>query len=107
MSKRIQNKINSNKAKIVAMLNQNIDLNYQLTLKKFKRIYEEQKNIGSKKQPSFVKVKIGCWNEFFKDSDYPDDPTKGVTIERNTIIEVDGQRSYGYQKLTYYKTDDI
>ena len=51
-------KIQKNKEKIVKLLNENIDLEYNLDLKRYKRFSEEVKNIGSKKEPKEVKVKI-------------------------------------------------
>lgn len=44
-------KIKKNKDKILKLLNENIDLKYNLDLKKFKRFSEEIINIGSKKEP--------------------------------------------------------
>lgn len=104
---RIQNKIDKNKAKIVELLNQNIDLNYELKLKRFTRFSEQIKQVGTKKEPKEVKIKIGHWFEWFYDSDYPKDKKHAVKIERNEIIEVDGQKSNHWQKIIYYTIENL
>ncbi len=100
-------KIKRNKEKILKLLNQNIDLEYNLNLKRFKRFSEEIVNIGSKKEPKEVKVKIGYWIEWFYDTDYPNDKRHAVKIERKEIVEVEGQKSNGWNKITYYSADNI
>lgn len=100
-----QLKIQKNKEKIVKLLNENIYLEYSLNLKKFKRFSEEIKNIGSKKEPKEVKIKSGHWDEWFKDEDRPNE--KGVKIERSQIIEIDGQKSNHWNKITYYSVSDF
>jgi hypothetical protein len=100
-------KIKRNKEKISKLLNQNIDLDYNLNLKRFKRFSEEIVNIGSKKEPKEIKVKIGYWTELFYDEDYPKDKKHAIKIERRQIIEVEGQKSNGWDKITYYSADDI
>jgi transposase len=98
-------KIQKNKEKILKLLNETIDLEYNLNLKRFKRFSEETRNIGTKRQPEEAKIKIGYWNEYFKDEDRPNE--KGVKIERAEIIEVNGEKSYGWRKIKYYTIDDI
>lgn len=98
-------RIQKNKEKIVKLLNENIDLEYKLLLKTFHRTYEEERNIGTKKEPNIVKLKFGSWYEWFKDEDKPDE--RGVRIERNAIIEVSGKRSNGYRLLEYFTVEDI
>ncbi len=98
-------KIQKNKEKIVKLLNENIDLEYNLDLKRYKRFSEEVKNIGSKKEPKEVKVKIGHWFEWFKDEDRPNE--KGVKIERSQIIEIDGQKSDQWNRIKYYSVADV
>lgn len=100
-TKRIEN----NKKKIVDLLNKNIDLEYQLILKRCHRFFEEERNFGTSKNPIMKTVKFGCWLEFFKDEDYPD--KKGVRIERKQPIEVDGIKTDGFQKLSYFTIEDI
>lgn len=98
-------KIKKNKEKIVKLLNENIDLEYRLKLKSFKRISEEFRNIGTKKEPKEVKVKIGHWIEWFKDEDKPNE--KGIKIERSEIIEVNGHKSDHWRKIQYYTIADV
>jgi L-arabinose isomerase len=98
-------KIQKNKEKIVKLLNENIDLEYNLRLKSYKRISEEIRNIGTKKQPKEVNVKIGYWIEWFKDESRPND--KGFKVERQEIFEVNGQKSDGWNRISYYTIDDI
>ena len=98
-------KIQKNKEKIVNLLNETIDLEYKENLKRFKRFSEATKNIGTKKEPKEVKVKIGHWDEWFKDQDKPND--KGLKIERGEIIEINGEKSYGWKKITYYTISDL
>lgn len=98
-------KIKKNKEKIVKLLNENIDLEYNLDLKRYKRFSEEVKNVGSKKEPKEVKVKIGHWFEWFKDEDRPNE--KGIKIERSQIVEINGQKSNHWNLLTYYTINDI
>jgi len=98
-------KIQKNKEKIVALLNQNIDLEYSLRLKSYHSVYEMDKDIGTKKEPKVVKLTLGKWFEWFKDESRPN--KKGVKIERNEIIAVDGQRSNGYKLIEYFTIDDL
>lgn len=100
-------KIKKNKEKIVKLLNENIDLEYNLNLKRFKRFSEETRQIGTKKEPKEVKIKIGHWSELFYDQDHPNDKKHAVKIDRKEIIEVNGERSFGWNKLTYYSINDI
>ena len=104
MSKVIENKILRNKEKIVKLLNENIDLKYNLNLKKFLHFSEETINVGTKKVPSMVKVKMAHWKEFFIDEDTPKNP---ISIERKNIIEVEGKKSYGWEKIKYYFVEDL
>ena len=91
-------KVLRNKQKIVQLLNENIDLKYNMNLKTFKSIYEENRNIGTKKKPNFKFLKIGIWNEGFKDTD----TGEVISVERKSIIEIDGQKSDGWNLLKYY-----
>lgn len=102
---RIQNKIDRNKSKIVQLLNETIDLEYEKKLKRFHRTYDDTKQIGTKRKPDEIKVKIGVWYEWFKDEDQPD--SKGIKVERNEIIEVDGKKSNHWKIIEYYKLEDI
>ena len=45
------------------------------------------------------------WYEWFKDEDKPNE--KGIRIERNMPIAVDGKPSNYYRPLNYYSIDDI
>ena len=94
-----------NKEKIVKLLNENIDLQYKLNLKNYHRFSEEVKNIGSKKEPKEVKIKIGHWYEWVKCEDKPNE--KGIKIERCRIIKIDGQKSDHWNKIKYFSADDI
>ena len=93
-------KIQRNKEKILKLLNENIDLQYNLNLTTFRSFSEEVRNIGTKQAPKLVTITIGHWFEWFKDESRPDE--KGVKIERSEIIEVDGERSDGWRKIKYY-----
>ena len=98
-------KIQKNKEKIVKLLNENIDLEHNLRLKSYKKITEEVRNIGTKKQPKEVNVKIGHWIEWFKDEDRPNE--RGIKVERQEICEVNGQKSDGWNRISYYTINDI
>lgn len=100
-------KIKSNKEKIVKLLNENIDLEYESRLKKFTRFSETIRQIGTKKEPKEVLTKIGHWFEYFYDSDYPNDKKRAVKVERSEICEIDGQKSNHWNKITYYTIDDV
>jgi propanediol dehydratase large subunit len=100
-------KIEKNKEKIVKLINENIDLQYNLDLKRFSRFSEETRQIGSKKEPKEVKLKIGHWFEWFYDEDYPKDKKRAVKIERSQIIEIDGQKSDHWNKIKYYSISDF
>lgn len=96
-----------NKEKIVKLLNENIDLQYNLNLKSFSRHSEEVRNTGTKKNPKQVKLKFGHWFEWFFDEDYPNDKKHAVKIERSEIYEIDGVKSNGCNIITYFTTEDI
>lgn len=100
-----QLKIKKNKEKIVKLLNENIDLEYKLLVKSMKKIYDKEVDIGSKKQPNIANVTFGMWEEWFKDEDRPNE--RGVKIERNMPIAVNGVPTNYYQPLRYYSVDDI
>jgi len=63
-------KIQKNKEKIVKLLNENIDLEYNLRLKTFKS-FSQKVVATSKKDTTAVILKIGHWFEWFKDEDKP------------------------------------
>lgn len=99
------NRIDNNKRKIVELLNKNIDLEYKSMLKRCHRFFEEQRNFGTSKNPIMKTVKFGCWYEWFKDEDYPNE--KGVRIERKQPVSVNGIKTDGFQPLSYFTIDDI
>jgi len=81
-----ESKIKKNYEKIVSLLNQNVELEYKELLKKAKKFWEKEINIGSRKQPKMVLVKIMVYDDFFID----EDTKEKIKIERNRHIEVDG-----------------
>ncbi|ELM3727185.1 hypothetical protein RYR32_002627, partial [Flavobacterium psychrophilum] len=95
--------IKKNKEKIVLLLNQNIDLAYKLRLKGYKKTFEKEVNLGTKKEPKIIIATFGMWLEDFVD----EDNGEVVSIERNEVIAVDGKPSNGYRVINYYSIDDI
>jgi len=100
-------KIKKNKEKIVKLLNENVDLEYNLRIKKFTRVSEQIKNIGTKKKPKIVNLKLGHWFEWFYDEDYPNDKKQAAKIERSQAYEVEGKKSDHWILIEYYTIDDI
>lgn len=100
-------RINRNKEKIVKLLNENIDLHYKERIKKYIRTSEEIRNIGTKKEPKNIIVKIGHWFELFYDDDYPNDKKHAVKIERKDVFEYDGDKILNGRKITYFDVRDI
>jgi propanediol dehydratase large subunit len=100
-------RIKNNKEKIVKLLNETIDLQYKQNLKRFKRFSEQVKQVGTKKEPKEVKIKVGHWFEWFYDEDYPNDKKHAVKIERSEIVEVDGKKSNHWNVIQYYSIEDI
>ena len=98
-----QLKIQKNKEKIVLLLNQNIDLAYKLKFKGYKKTFEKEVNLGTKRKPKMAIVTFGMWLEDFID-EYNGEI---VSIERNEVIAVDGKPSNGYRVINYYSIDDI
>lgn len=98
-----QLKIKKNKEKVVMLLNQNIDLEYKLKLKTYKKTHEKEVNIGTKRKPNNAIVTFGMWLEYFVD----EDNGEVVSIERNEVIAVNGNPSDGYRLIKYYSIDDI
>lgn len=96
-------KIQKNKEKIVSLLNQNIDLEYKLKLKGYKKTFEKEVNLGTKRKPKMVIATFGMWLEDFVD----EDNGEVVSIERNEVIAVDSKPSNGYRVINYYSIDDI
>ena len=96
-------KIQKNKEKIVLLLNQNIDLGYKLKLKSYKKTFEKEVNLGTKRKPKMIIATFGMWLEDFVD----EDNGEVVSIERNEVIAVDGKPSNGYRVINYYSLDDI
>ncbi|ELY1980265.1 hypothetical protein AAIP36_002570 [Flavobacterium psychrophilum] len=96
-------KIKKNKEKIVLLLNQNIDLAHKLRLKGYKKTFEKEVNLGTKKEPKIIIATFGMWLEDFVD----EDNGEVVSIERNEVIAVDGKPSNGYRVINYYSIDDI
>ena len=96
-------KIQKNKEKIVLLLNQNIDLAYKLKLKGYKKTFEKEVNLGTKRKPKMIIATFGMWLEDFVD----EDNGEVVSIERNEVIAVDGKPSNGYRVINYYSLDDI
>ena len=98
-------RIENNKRKVCDLLNKNIDLEYKSLLKRCHRFHEKEINLGTKKEPKMVIAKYGCWYEWFKDEDKPDE--KGVRIERNVVVSINGKKSNGYRLIEYYEPKDI
>ena len=96
-------KIQKNKEKIVLLLNQNIDLAYKLKLKGYKKTFEKEVNLGTKRKPKMIIATFGMWLEDFVD----EDNGEVVSIERNEVIAVDGKPSNGYRVINYYSVEDI
>jgi len=96
-------KIKKNKEKIVLLLNQNIDLAYKLKLKGYKKTFEKEVNLGTKRKPKMTIATFGMWVEDFVD----EDNGEVVSVERNEVIAVDGKPSDGYRVINYYSVDDI
>lgn len=103
--KQIENKIQRNKEKIRKLLNENIDLNYDLFLSRATRVEDTTVNIGNRKNPNNVPAKRMFWDEWFKDEDRPNE--KGIKIERSQIIEIDGKKSNNWNVIEYYKIEDL
>jgi hypothetical protein len=101
-----QTKIKKNKEKIVKILNENIDLEYNLRLKRFERFSEKVATV-SKKDLTPINLKIGHWFEWFYDEDFPSDKKHAVKIERNEIYEIDGQKSNHWNKIKYYSIENV
>ena len=96
-------KIQKNKEKIVLLLNQNIDLAYKLKLKGYKKTFEKEVNLGTKRKPKMIIATFGMWLEDFVD----EDNGEVVSIEKNEVIAVDGKPSNGYRVINYYSVEDI
>lgn len=99
-------KIQKNKEKIVNLLNENIDLEYNLRLKSFTKFSEKEATF-SKKDKTPIKLKIGHWFEWFYDEDFPKDKKHAVKIERSEIFEVDGIKSNHWNKIKYYSVENV
>lgn len=98
-------KIQKNKEKIVKLLNENINLQYNLKVKSFKRFSEKIINIGSKKEPKEVVAKIGHWFEWVKDINISSE--KNIKIEKSEIYEINGYKTNHWDKLKYYYIDNF
>ena len=96
-------KIKKNKEKIVLLLNQNIDLANKLKLKGYKKTFEKEVNLGTKRKPKITIATFGMWVEDFVD----EDNGEVVSVERNEVIAIDGKPSDGYRVINYYSVDDI
>ena len=100
---RISGKIQNNRKEIIKLLNQNIDLEYELMLLKAERFETEVTNIGTKKEPNHVPVKFMYWKSEFVD----DDGGESVFIDRQQAVEVDGKKSDGFRVIEYYSEADF
>lgn len=92
-------KIERNKIKIVKLLNENIDLEFKALMKKFVRTYKKELNLGTKKNPNIIIAKYGVFYQYFTD----EDTGKKIRIERNAMIEINGER-VGF---THYSLENI
>ena len=97
-----QLKIQKNKEKIVKLLNENIDLEYKLNLKRFTKFSENVVTV-SKKDKTPVNLKIGHWIEKCTD----EGTGEVLKLERSMIIEIDGQKSDRWNKIKYYTVADV
>jgi hypothetical protein len=97
-----QLKIQSNKEKIVKLLNENIDLEYKLKLKGFIKFSEKTATV-SKKDKTPINLKVGHWVENCID----EGTGEVLKLERSMIIEIDGQKSDHWNKIKYYTVADV
>ena len=95
-------KIQKNKEKIVKLLNENIDLDYNLKLKSFTRFSEKTATV-SKKDKTPINLKVGHWIE--KSTD--EGTGEVFELERSMIIEIDGQKSDHWNRIKYYSVADV
>lgn len=106
MSKKIQSKIDKNKLQIMKLLNENIDLNYELNLKKFSRFSEKTSNFGTRRKPNMVTCKIGHYFQYFTDEE--DDNKGTIKIERSEVVEFGGLKCDDWRNpLKYYTIDNL
>ena len=104
MSKIKLAKIQSNKEKALKLLNENIDLEYEIILKSFHRTSEIQQNFGTKKNPRFGMMKLGYKFENFKD----EDTNEIIQLERTIVYEVEGKPTIDqWNPIRYYTISDV
>ncbi|MEM6686486.1 MAG: hypothetical protein AAF617_11950 [Bacteroidota bacterium] len=96
-------RITENKKLIVKALNENIDLNYELTLRKGKSFENKKMNRGTTRKPDFVNVKLMHYDQQFMD----EDTGKPFTIERLHIVEIEGKKSDGWKPIEYYSLENL
>lgn len=89
---RLNGKIAKNNAKIEELkkLNEEIYIETLLLCDDKQWYTEKEYTYGrGKKKTTHLEGRIH-WKEFFADSDYPNDETKGVWIDRTQRVKVDG-----------------
>lgn len=94
-SERIRTKINRNVQKIYELINLNNELHWSYMTSEGKRFEEQERNMGTKKNPKPATVTVMFWMEKFKD----EDTGKYIRIERSRIVKINGQKSFDYDVL--------
>lgn len=99
----MEKKIQQKREKVAKLLNEIIDLQYEQQLKSAIRFEERIINFGRKKNPKEKKCRVMFYNEVFID----EDTKKKIKVERQQIVEIDGQKSFDWNIIEYYKPQDI
>jgi len=90
---RLENKIKKNNAKIEELqkTNESIRIEGYLLCDKQQQYKEEIRFFGRGKTKKEVLVGSIHWKEWFFDSDYPNDKTKGVEVNRRATVRQNGE----------------
>jgi hypothetical protein len=97
---RLKAKIKRNLDKIEALKKLNIELareSFLLCDKQQWYIEKEEERVISRRPKKTETILAGRihWKEFYHDSDFPNDKSKGFWVERKQIVRINGEWLYG------------
>jgi len=105
MSEVLKRRIEYRKERILKLLNEIIDIEYEMYVRQFRSFYTTERNIGTEEKPKMITLKFGVITKYMR-SKYPD-VFEEMKNQKEICIEYNGKRCTHKGMVTYFTEDDI